>query len=71
MAMWHGPDTVNVRPQRNFALKRAGFTFTEAGARKGDELPSDAELAQMTRSELDDIAYARDVNISDAANKPT
>ena len=73
MAMWHGPDTVNVYVRNGTLHSNAlEFTFTEAaegGARKGDELPSDAELAQMTRSELDDIAYARDVDISDAANK--
>jgi ABC-type nitrate/sulfonate/bicarbonate transport system substrate-binding protein len=34
-----------------------------------DELPSDAELGRMTRSELDDLAESRDVDITKASNK--
>jgi cysteinyl-tRNA synthetase len=34
-----------------------------------DELPSDAELGRMTRSELDDLANSRGVDITKAGNK--
>jgi len=34
-----------------------------------DELPSDAELGRMTRTELDDLADSRDVDITKASNK--
>ena len=34
-----------------------------------DELPSDAELGRMTRSELDNLADERDVDITKASNK--
>src|SRR5207342_1066357 len=68
MAMWHGPDTVNVYVRNGTLHSNAlEFTFTEAGA--GDDLPSDSELAQMTRSELDDLAHEHGVDIADASNK--
>jgi hypothetical protein len=73
MDVWHGPDTVNVYVRNGTLHSNAlEFTFTEAaegGARKGYELPSDAELARMTRSELDDLAEMHDVDITHASNK--
>jgi hypothetical protein len=73
MAMWHGPDTVNVYVRNGTLHSNAlEFTFTEAGTagtRKGDDLPSDAELSRMTRSELDDLAEEHGIDIRDASNK--
>jgi hypothetical protein len=72
MAMWHGPDTVNVYVRNGTLHSNAlEFTFTEAaaGARGGDELPSNSELARMTRDELNELAEERDVDISWANNK--
>jgi hypothetical protein len=68
-SLWGSPVTVGVGVHNGTLVSNiVNFEFTEAGA-AGDELPSDTELARMTRSELDDLAYAHDVDISHASNK--
>ena len=53
------------------ATATADKTEDESGyeAEDDDELPSDAELGRMTRSELDDLADSRGVDITKAGNK--
>jgi hypothetical protein len=68
-SLWGAPVVVQVYV-RNGTLHSnpLDFTFAAAGVEE-DELPSDTELARMTRGELDDLAEERGVDITDASNK--
>jgi hypothetical protein len=66
-SLWGAPVVVKVYV-RNGTLHSNSLDFTFADA-ASEDLPSDTELARMTRSDLDDLARERGVDITDAGNK--